>query len=159
MGNCPQTNALITTQKIASTMSVLRVLVVAIVFAIAVSSASGKKSHNQGWGQQQSSGFDIGGIFQKKIQAKKGFLGKIFAAKKKIIGKILSPLIALKSKKAKLVGKLLAPKIVSSGRSSANSPQRSHLPLHRAGTRCNTCCIPKPNQCRHTVCLPVCLLV
>merc|ERR1711872_862117 len=110
MGNCPQTNALITTQKIASTMSVLRVLVVAIVFAIAVSSASGKKSHNQGWGQQQSSGFDIGGIFQKKIQAKKGFLGKIFAAKKKI-GKILSPLIALKSKKAKLVGKLLAPKI------------------------------------------------
>merc|ERR1711887_101332 len=124
MGNRPQTSALKTTQKIAasfSTMSVIRVLVVAVVFAIAVSSVSGTKKQSSGggggWGQQQQGGwgqqssggggFDIGGIFQKKI----GKIGKLVSAKTGIIKKLLSPILAIKSKKAGLVGMLLAPKL------------------------------------------------
>merc|ERR1711970_929670 len=102
-------------------MSVIRVLVVAVVFAIAVSSVSGTKKQSSGggggWGQQQQGGwgqqssggggFDIGGIFQKKI----GKIGKLVSAKTGIIKKLLSPILAIKSKKAGLVGKLLAPKL------------------------------------------------
>merc|ERR1711970_1239818 len=117
MGNRPQTSALKTTQKIAasfSTMSVIRVLVVAVVFAVAVSSVSGTKKQSSGggggWGQQQQGswgqqssgggGFDIGGIFQKKI----GKISKLVSAKTGIIKKLLSPILAIKSKKAGLVG-------------------------------------------------------
>merc|ERR1712243_11136 len=72
-----------------------------------------KGGNSGGWQQQQrkGKGFDIGGIFQKKIQAKKGIIGKIISAKKSILGKILKPIQAIKSKKIQLLGKLLKPKI------------------------------------------------
>merc|ERR1711994_103912 len=79
---------------------------------------------------------------RRKSKLKKVSLEKSLPQKRRLLVKFCPPLSPSSRRRLSWSANCWRPRLASSGRSSANSPRRSHLPLRRAGSRRNTCCIP-----------------